>query len=307
MRSLLVLAAVAAALVVAAKDGERRIGWWWIAPDAANHPDVDAALAWLAANSDIVQDLFVGNCGVTTSHGSVQGTVGPACARVITNATALGVTHIELWGQARGDTVAGAEQLLGDPAGAASAIVAALAPFGGNLSGFNFDLEIGRVQMCTVNGHTGRCDEKYASFLSRVRDALRPHGYTVSVDVGCGKGWAPMIDNCAVLAPVVDKIRDMGTYHAQSFASWRDNLLAPLLSNVSLDKVAAGLACYNNSKSFPYELSDEGAAQRVCALLNRSVTSIDMFSLDPQKGFPMPFWLPHLRRFRQGGDCPMPE
>ena len=169
------------------------------------------------------------------------------------------------------------------------------------LGGFNLDLE------CASTAEDGVA---YAGFLSSVTARLKAHQpdlrFTADVSCEAGAGWSPMISNCSLLAASgADRIMDMRTYNAPDAASWYwSDLLPALAADPSRSRVAVGLGCWNDSRTDgTWNLTPESAEQRVCMLMNESVNEIDMFILSPEKGFPLPFWIPQLERFVAGGGC----
>jgi hypothetical protein len=65
-----------------------------------------------------------------------------------------------------------------------------------------------------------------------------------------------------------------------------------------------GIASQRRLQQVPaWDRTAESAELRVCALMNASVTEIDMFRLAPEQNWPESFWIPQLEKFVAGGGC----
>ena len=287
--------------VVAAAAAANRVGWWWDAPTtSAADPRAVGLISFAKAHTDIVSTVLM-RCGPSTKNGSIVGDVVPACARVIPSLAALGVES-ELW-LGETDDVAAAVTLMKDPASVVARLKALGAAHPG-LRGFNFDLEISSVVNCTA---TQRCDDMFAGFLAAVKAGVGG-AFRITADVDCspaGRGYAPIMSNCSLLASAADAVMDMRTYNGVSERAWYEEA-APALG---ISGVNIGLGCWNDSRTeHTWALTSESAKQRVCYLLNHSVSEVDMFRLnfDAVTGapvWPYPFWIGALERYVQGGGC----
>jgi len=287
----------------------RHVGWWWDAPATADDPGVDALLGFVKEHPTIVSSVLM-LCGPTTKSGTIAGELSPACTRVVPQLTALGVRP-ELW-LGETDDVNAAITLVGDAPGAVAALGKLQEQLPGVL-GFNFDLEVSKATMCGNE----RCDVRYASFLRDVRAGLAAAAAPgapvprVTVDVSChkGDGWAPVISNCSLLADAADKALNMGTYNAGSYAAWLQQLQPAVEPSVDVGRLGMGLGCWNDSRTQGWSTTAESAEQRICQLMNRSLTELDMFRLKPPE-WPEAFWIPQLEKFVGGGGCvpaPLPK
>jgi hypothetical protein len=63
-----------------------------------------------------------------------------------------------------------------------------------------------------------------------------------------------------------------------------------------------GLGCWVSSQTQGWSTTAQSAEQRVCQLMNRSITELDMFRLKPPQ-WPEAFWIPQLEKFVAGGGC----
>ena len=282
----------------------RKIGWWWEAPTSSSDPSIEALLNFSRHHANIMSTVLM-RCGVTTTNGTISGTLLPACETVMPILSGFGI-QTELWlGQT--DTVDAAVKLWSDPQRA----IETLAELGSNHSeivGFNFDFEIPSTVMCG----TKRCDQAYADFLSQVRDGLLGQ-WRVTADVDCADshgGFAPVINNCSLLARATDKIINMNTYNSGSYERWLQQLAPALNSDIPREKLGFGLACYvDDATNNTWSVTEQSAKERICVAMNHSVNEIDMFRVAPELGWPEEFWLPYLESFVSGAGCipPAPQ
>ena len=90
---------------------------------------------------------------------------------------------------------------------------------------------------------------------------------------------------------------------------FRSQSLQPALS-LPRSVLGAGLGCWIDSRTNnTWSITPQSAIERVCMLMNQSVTEIDMFDLHQDltqarnRQFPEPFWIPVLEKFMAGGGC----
>ena len=320
LRSVVCLLAAVAA--TAGSGGTRSIGWWWHPPASASDPSVDAVLVWAAAHADIASVVML-HCGVLTCcrtgcgecglpknasecaakrgtcennagvGGTVSGNLSDSCARAIPALNALGI-RTELW-LGEDDSLSSARYLFSHADETAASLLAVAAHarqgFGGNISGFNIDLE-------ARGGNVSTDGAASASFLARATALLGARGQRFSADVNCG-GTHPISSDCATLG-ASGHIMDMGTYNADSYEEWYYSKLAPALAAAAPlppGALGVGLACYNDSKNVgTWSVTPQAAEERVCMLMNRSVAEIDMFAISQGKrdsfaNWPPAFWV----------------
>jgi hypothetical protein len=106
----------------------------------------------------------------------------------------------------------------------------------------------------------------------------------------------------------------VGTYNAGNYQQWM-SMLAPAL-DVPRASLGVGLGCWVDSQTNgTWSTQAASAEERICAVMNASVTELDMFLLDqsgkkrhPGVGWlyadaPEPFWIKQLEKFMAGGGC----
>ena len=171
-------------------------------------------------------------------------------------------------------------QLFDNVAATVSALKALGSAYPG-ITGFNFDLEVSTGGLYCGGGVT--CAERYSAFLSEVKVGLggAASKHRVTADASCskpGQGWAPVISNCSLLATGGDLFMNMATYNAGSYTAWLEQFAIPIDdATIPRSKLGAGLGCWIESTVPAWSLTAESAKQRVCALMNASVTEIDMY------------------------------
>jgi hypothetical protein len=329
--TMLQLSAGASAMHVTVDSQQRSISWWVQPPHEANDPAVDALLGWVKSHKHIVTTLIM-ECGVETcTHnttagaprtscvnpgynggfgGRIAGTLKPACAKLIPELTTMGVRS-ELW-LGEDDSRESALALFAHPKETAADLLALANKYPG-LSGFNIDME--------TDGSVPADATLFAEFLKQLTPTLNgaQHPLRVSADVSCvaegHHSWCPVIGNCTLLATSgVNRVMNMGTYNAGNYQQWM-SMLAPAL-DVPRESLGVGLGCWVDSKTNGTWSTEAASAEaRICALMNASVTELDMFLLDqsgrprhPGVGWlyanaPEPFWVAQLEKFMSGGGC----
>ena len=209
---------------------------------------------------------------------------------------ALGI-RAELW-LGNDDSLVSARHLLQRPNETATALLD-LARQNSFISGFNIDLEAGGGTV--VDGLLHR------TFLEQVSGMLSHAGLRLSSDVACsnfaGILGRPLASNCSLLGSANlhgGRIMNMGTYNAGSYDLWVSAL--DYSFEAPLHNLGVGLGVYTKTPSWNTNASS--AADRICALLNHSVSEIDIFDLQPPTA-PEHFWLAQLRKYKKGGGCDM--
>jgi hypothetical protein len=286
-------------------------------------------LLWLHKNSDIVDTLILrcgvftccrtgcGECGgqLNTSRcgkpagscennggvgGVITGNISAACHRVLPELRALGI-KAELW-LGNDDSLISARHLLQRP-NESSAALLDLARQNSFISGFNFDLEAGGGVVADGLLHR--------AFLEQVSALLSPAGLRLSSDVACsnyaGIWGRPLASNCSLLGSANLKnngrIMNMATYNAGNYDEWMSALGYAL--QAPLHNLGVGLGVYQNAETkHSWNTNASSAADRICALMNHSVSEIDIFDLQPPTA-PEEFWPAQLRKFKKGGGCAM--
>eukprot|EP00038_Savillea_parva_P011118 m.195216 g.195216 ORF g.195216 m.195216 type:complete len:454 (-) comp19427_c0_seq1:180-1541(-) len=310
---------------------DRAISWWWATEwnEPANSTRVDALVDFVKAHPTIVTTLIMRcglvtccrkgcddcpnnpwtpSCSVTRTNctnnngmgGTVVGGLSPACQRAIPIVTQLGV-RVELW-LGEDDSIDSARYLFAHADDTASTLLK-FAADNPDIKGFNIDLETGYG--------TPQDALDFAAFLKTVTSQLMrgPHGpLRFSADVACGDAGTinsrPLATNCSLLGRAgVGRIMNMATYNADGLRSWLYALQNALTS--PLATLGVGMGCWIDSRTNnTWSITPQSAVDRVCALMNASVTEIDMFDISPDKGFPEPFWIPQLEKYMAGGGCP---
>ena len=185
----------------------------------------------------------------------------------------------------------------------ASAVVPQLVAIGRRygIDGWNLDLE-----PQTVPG-TAADATVYAQFCTGLKAALNAQEMRLTVDVA---QWSPMLSQFGVLAPSVDRLMDMETYHAASMGGWLhgDNYGGYYDSfvNERVPRPTAGVGI----GSWPAKCGDapcwsateESVAPRLARMANDSVPEIAMFRicrpLAPlDERYPQEWWWEPLARW----------
>lgn len=308
---------------------------WWVSNLVAGCdnpsdpcPAAEALLGWLRVNSDIVDTLILrcgvftccrtgcGECGGTlnTSRcgkpagscennggvgGTIVGHISAACRRVLPKLHTLDV-RAELW-LGNDDSLVSARHLLQHPNETVAALLG-LAQQNSYIKGFNIDLEAG--------GGTLADGILHRDFLEQASESLSRAGLRLSSDVACsnyaGILARPLASNCSLLGGADlhhGRIMNMATYNAGDYDEWVSALDYAL--EAPLDHLGVGLGVFTNTETaHSWNTNASSAADRICALMNRSVSEIDIFDLQPPRA-PEHFWLPQLRKYKQGGGCDM--
>ena len=134
-------------------------------------------------------------CGPTTALGNISGSLLPSCAYVMPLLKAMGV-ETELW-MGETDSRDAMLGLFAHPNQVLSSLLSLSAQYP-QIKGFNFDLEVSNSTHADV--------PLYAAFLQQMKDGLNSYGVRLTADVSCGEDWAPVIGDCALLEPSVDKV-----------------------------------------------------------------------------------------------------
>ena len=314
----------------------RAISWWvsnlvsGCEDPAGPCPAADALLGWLHSNSDIVDTLILrcgiftccrtgcGECGASLNAsrcgrpagscennggvgGTISGKISAACHRVLPKLHALGI-RAELW-LGNDDSLVSARHLLQHPNETATALID-LAQQNSFIAGFNIDLEAGGGTFSDALLHREFL-EQVSGMLSRANGGLR-----LSTDVACsnfaGIVVRPLASNCSLLGSANlhgGRIMNMGTYNEGSYDEWVSALGHAL--QVPLHNLGVGLGVYTNRETaHTWNTNASSASDRICALMNHSVSEIDIFDLQPPAA-PEDFWLAQLRKYKQGGGCDM--
>lgn len=231
--------------------------------------------------------------------GLITGKVSPACVRVLPKLRALGI-RAELW-LGNDDSLVSARHLLQRPNETTTALLD-LARQNPLISGFNLDLEAGGGDVADGLLHR--------AFLEKASGVLSQAGLRLSSDVACsdfaGILGRPLASNCSLLGSANlhgGRIMNMATYNAGNFGEWASALGYAL--EAPLHNLGVGLGVYTSSETaHSWNTNASSAADRICALMNHSVTEIDVFDLQPPSA-PEPFWLAQLRKYKKGGGCAM--
>jgi hypothetical protein len=156
-------------------------------------------------------------------------------------------------------------------------------------AGFNLDLEP-QADNCAGPGTGEPADAlAYAAFLATARPILNAAGLRLTVDV-CD--WSPVLSNYTALAPVADRLFDMETYNAASFAQWLGyygNIVNGAVAPRSA--VGIGLGCWvDSSTNGTWSVMPQSGAQRVGQVLADGIPELAMFRLVPVTGADPPAW-----------------
>ena len=307
----------------------RQVDWWWSGEDTnASDPAVEGLLSFCKQHRSIVTTVMMrcgvvtccrtgtGDCGNAVGHrtggctnnggvgGTISGELSAGCKHAIPELVQMGIRP-EIW-LGEDDSLQSARYLLSHP-NLTTAKLLAVADANPGIAGFQIDLE-------TKAAVTSAEVSQFTAFLRDTTATLhrRPKPLRFSAAVGCnlaGEGGGPLGSRCKLQASSgVDKLYDMSTYYASSYADWYPRLQATVamvpLGALGLGLLADPFVVHAKVGQTNWTASPD---LLICAAMNASVQTIGMYDLRTTGPEPLPspqsFWLKPLEKFMRGGGC----
>jgi len=154
----------------------------------------------------------------------------------------------------------------------------------------------------------------YVNFLSKLKFSLNNFGTRLTLDV-VSANWDPVMGQFGLLAPTVDRLIDMETYHANSMEGWLNgDKWGGFYTNFVNDEIprmknAVGLGCYEMEcgDEMCWSVFEESGKPRIKRLIEDGVPEIALFRIEGNQTrpgnerLPQEWWWPLLWHYYNHG------